>query len=84
MRQIWPDLHVCEGAEDGELSRTVFHGLLRDIYYCRDFVHVRKEAEGGQLEAGFSWTRFRLHTRHGEPHMCAHCDFPCTNDLRFK
>lgn len=41
--------HVCEGTGDVELSRTVLHSLLRNIHYCRDLVHVRKEAEGRQM-----------------------------------
>jgi hypothetical protein len=80
MPRIWPDLHVCEGARDVELSRTVLYGLLRNIYYCCYIVQVRKEAEGRQL-GRIQLDRLRLHTRHGEPHMCAHSDLPRTDNL---
>lgn len=59
----------------------MLQGLLRNIHYCRDLVHVRKEAEGRQLEAGFSWTG--CDCTHGEPYMGAHCDLPRTDDLRY-
>jgi hypothetical protein len=80
--QIRPDLHVRESAGNVELSCTELHGLLRNVHYGRDFVQMRKQAEGRQLEAGVSSTRSRLHTSHGVPHMGAHCDFPGTDELR--